>query len=116
MEWIALGLALVTLLFGFPMMVSLLLGGLALWLAYLPSIDPSLFVQQMVSGIEAYVLLAIPLFFFAADIMSTVQTSQRLLDLVPTSVGHVRRGRGVATAGAATGFGAASGSSQPPSR
>lgn len=112
MEWVALALGLVTLLLGFPMMVSLLLGALALWLAYLPDTEPSLLVQQMVSSIEPYVLLAIPLFIFAADIMSAGRTSQLLLDLVQKTVGRIQGGIGIATAGAATGFGAVSGSSQ----
>lgn len=112
MEWVALALGIVTLLLGFPMMVSLLLGALVLWLAYLPDTEPSLLVQQMVSSIELYVLLAIPLFIFAADIMSAGRTSRLLLDLVQKTVGRIRGGIGIATAAAATGFGAVSGSSQ----
>ncbi len=112
MAWIALVLGLVTLLLGFPMMASLLLGALALWLVYLPETEPSLLVQQMVGSIEPYVLLAIPLFIFAADIMTAGRTSQRLLQLVEKTVGRMQGGIGVATAAAATGFGAISGSSQ----
>ncbi|HLR28259.1 MAG TPA: TRAP transporter large permease [Ruania sp.] len=112
MEWIALGLALVTLILGFPMMTSLVLAALGLWFAYLPAIDPSLMAQQMVSAVQPYVLLAIPLFIFAADIMTAGRTSQRLLALVQKTVGRLTGGVGVATAGAATGFGAVSGSSQ----
>src|SRR5699024_4627703 len=98
MAWIALVLGLVTLLLGFPMMASLLLGALALWLVYLPETEPSLLVQQMVGSIEPYVLLAIPLFIFAADIMTAGRTSQRLLQLVEKTVGRMQGGIGVATA------------------
>lgn len=112
MEWTALVIALVTLLLGFPMMVALLLGALALWLTYLPETEPSIMVQQLISSVEPYVLLAIPLFIFAADIMSAGKTSQRLLDLVQKTLGRMRGGVGMATAAAATGFGAVSGSSQ----
>src|SRR5699024_12482504 len=112
MEWIALGLALVTLILGFPMMTSLVLAALGLWFAYLPAIDPSLMAQQMVSAVQPYVLLAIPLFIFAADIMTAGRTSQRLLALAQETVGRLTGGAGGGAVGASTGFGPASGLSQ----
>lgn len=112
MEWTALVIALVMLLLGFPMMVALLVGALTLWLTYLPDTEPSILVQQLVSSVEPYVLLAIPLFIFAADIMSAGRTSQHLLNLVQKTLGRMKGGTGIATVAAATGFGAVSGSSQ----
>lgn len=112
MEWIALVLALLLLLLGFPMMVALLVAVLTLWLTYLPETEPSLIVQQLVSSVEPYVLLAIPLFIFAAEIMSAGRASHYVLDLVQKTLGRVRGGVGIATAAAATGFGAVSGSAQ----
>lgn len=112
MEWVALIVALVMLLLGFPMMVVMLVAALVLWLTHLPETEPSIIVQQLVSSVEPYVLLAIPLFIYAADIMSAGRTSKYLLDLVQKTIGRMRGGIGVATAAAATGFGAVSGSSQ----
>lgn len=112
MEWTALVIALLMLLLGFPLMIALLAGALILWFTYLPETESSILVQQLVSSVEPYVLLAIPLFIFAADIMSAGRTSQHLLTLVQKTIGRMKGGIGVATAAAATGFGAVSGSSQ----
>lgn len=112
MEWTALVIALLMLLLGFPLMVALLVGALILWFTYLPDTESSILVQQLVSSVEPYVLLAIPLFIFAADIMSAGRTSQHLLTLVQKTIGRLKGGIGVATAAATTGFGAVSGSSQ----
>src|SRR5699024_5303981 len=112
MEWVILAITLAMLLLGFPMMVVMLVAALALWMTYLPTTEPSIVVQQLVSSVEPYVLMAIPLFIFAADIMSAGRTSKYLLDLVQKTIGRMRGGTGIATAAAATGFGAVSGSSQ----
>lgn len=112
MEWAILAITLTMLLLGFPMMVVMLVAALTLWMTYLPTTEPSIVIQQLVSSVEPYVLMAIPLFIFAADIMSAGRTSKYLLDLVQKTIGRMRGGTGIATAAAATGFGAVSGSSQ----
>lgn len=102
----------VLLLLGFPMMIPLIAAPLIVLLIYFPNIDPIFMIQQMMEGISGYVLLAVPLFIFAADIMSTGQTSKRLLDFVGSFVGHVRGGYAITTAAACTLFGSISGSTQ----
>lgn len=66
----------------------------------------------MMQGVEPYVLLAVPLFIFAADIMSAGKTSKRLLDFVGSFVGHLRGGYAITTTASCTLFGAISGSTQ----
>lgn len=100
------------LLLGFPMMIPLIAAPLVVLLLFFPNIDPIFMIQQMMEGISGYVLLAVPLFIFAADIMSTGQTSKRLLDFVGSFVGHVRGGYAITTAAACTLFGSISGSTQ----
>jgi C4-dicarboxylate transporter, DctM subunit len=102
----------VLLLLGFPMMIPLIAAPLIVLLIYFPNIDAIFMIQQMMEGISGYVLLAVPLFIFAADIMSTGQTSKRLLDFVGSFVGHVRGGYAITTAAACTLFGSISGSTQ----
>ncbi|MCT8140453.1 TRAP transporter large permease [Anaerobacillus sp. CMMVII] len=102
----------VLLLLGFPMMIPLIAAPLVVLFIYFPNIDPIFMIQQMMEGISGYVLLAVPLFIFAADIMSTGQTSKRLLDFVGSFVGHVRGGYAITTAAACTLFGSISGSTQ----
>ncbi|WP_100400097.1 TRAP transporter large permease [Bacillus sp. FJAT-44742] len=107
-----LAIMVIFLFLGFPMMIPLILAPLVVVLFFFPNVDPIFMVQQMMEGISSYVLLAVPLFIFAADIMSTGKTSKRLLDFVGAFVGHLRGGYAITTAAACTLFGSISGSTQ----
>lgn len=100
------------LLLNFPMMVPMIIAPFAVLVKYFPNIDPLLATQQLVAGVSAFVLLAVPMFIFAADIMCAGQTTKRLLDFVETFVGHIHGGMGITTAISCTLFGAISGSTQ----
>lgn len=102
----------VLLFIGAPLMLGLLLGPLAVVAVYMPDIDPMWLTQQISGGVEVFSLLAVPMFIFGADIMSVGQTSNRLLDLVNTFVGHIKGGMAITTAATCTFFGAMSGSTQ----
>ena len=102
----------VLLFLGAPMMVGLLLAPVLALLRYMPDIDLMWLTQQATGGVEVFSLLAVPMFIFAADIMSYGQTSKRLLDFVYTFVGHIRGGLAITTAATCTIFGAISGSTQ----
>ncbi|UCZ52529.1 TRAP transporter large permease [Bacillus shivajii] len=112
MAWTMLAIMVVLLLMGFPMMIPLIVGPLVILFFFMDGLDPTIMIQQMVEGISSYVLLAVPLFIFAADIMSTGRTSKRLLDFVGAFVGHLRGGYAITTAAACTLFGSISGSTQ----
>ncbi len=107
-----LSIMVVLLLLNFPMMIPLIAAPLAVMLIFFPMMDPMLMMQQLKTGIESYVLLAVPLFIFAADIMTTGKTSNRLLDFIGSFVGHIRGGYAITTSAACTLFGAISGSTQ----
>ncbi len=100
------------LLLNFPMMVPMIIAPFAVLIKYFPNIDPLLATQQLIAGVSAFVLLAVPMFIFAADIMCAGQTTKRLLDFVETFVGHIHGGMGITTAISCTLFGAISGSTQ----
>jgi len=85
---------------------------LAVILVYFPNLDPLLATQQLIARVSPIVLLSVPMFIFAADIMSVGQTSNRLLDFVDTFVGHIHGGMAITTAATCTLFGAISGSTQ----
>ena len=101
----------VFLVMGFPMMIPLIAGSMVLVFFFINA-DPFILIQQMRSGIVPYALLAVPLFIFAADIMSTGKTSNRLVDFVGAFIGHIRGGYAITTAAACTLFGSISGSTQ----
>lgn len=102
----------VLLLLGFPMMVPLLVASLMFLFLVLDMNNVGLLMGQMISGVQSWALAAVPLFIFAADLMTRGHTANRLLDLVQSFVGHLRGGLPITTAASCTLFGAVSGSTQ----
>ena len=104
---------LVLLLFGFPMMIPLIIGAFIGVISLFGDIGRTEFmVQQMLGGIRPASLIAVPMFILAADIMTRGHSADRLVDLVMSFVRHVKGGLAISTAGACTLFGAVSGSTQ----
>ncbi len=101
----------VILLLGFPMYMTLGLTSLLVVVQF-TVLNPVVIMQQTITGISTFVLIAIPMFIFAADIMTKGHTANRLVDLVRVFLGHIHGGLGISMAGACTIFGAISGSTQ----
>ncbi len=110
--WFIIALLFIMLFLNFPIMIVLLVSALLMTLIFAPNMDMVMFIQQMSSSIESYVLLAIPMFIFAADIIVEGRTANRLLDFVKDMFGHIRGGTGIVAAATSTMFGSVSGSSQ----
>ncbi|WP_170405464.1 TRAP transporter large permease [Ruegeria arenilitoris] len=103
----------VLLLLGFPMMIPLIAGALVGFLMMFGDLGRTeTMVQQMMAGIRPASLIAVPMFIFAADIMTRGQSAGRLINVVMAYVGHIRGGLAISTAAACTMFGAVSGSTQ----
>ncbi|MSU91469.1 TRAP transporter large permease subunit [Rhodobacteraceae bacterium 2CG4] len=103
----------VLLLLGFPMMIPLIVGAFVGFYSMFGGLaQMETMVQQMMAGIRPASLIAVPMFIFAADIMTRGQSAGRLIDLVMSFVGHLKGGLAVSTAAACTMFGAVSGSTQ----
>ncbi len=107
-----IGIMLVLLMLGYPMKVPLLAAALAVLWVFHPDVTPAVLVQQMIGGIKPAALIAVPMFIFAADIMTRGHSAQRLLDMVMAYCGHLRGGLPIASAVSCTLFGAMSGSTQ----
>ncbi len=108
-----LGIMIVLLLLGFPMMIPLIAGaafGFVTMFGGLGQMETM--VQQIIEGIRPASLIAVPMFIFAADIMTRGQSANRLIDMVMAFVGHRKGGLAISTAAACTMFGAVSGSTQ----
>ena len=102
----------ILLLMGFPMMMTMLFAALFYMILFMPGVEAFTAVQQMVLGVQSPVLMAIPMFMLAADIMCTGHTSKRLLDFVESFVGHLPGGMATTTALTCALFGSISGSTQ----
>lgn len=112
MLWVLIIIMFACLIFGFPMYMSMILSSLVSVLVFLPQLPANTIIQQLMSGVSAFALLAIPLFIFAADIMSSGRTATRLVDLMKAFIGHIHGGLGATMVGTCTLFGAISGSTQ----
>ena len=105
------GTMILLLLLGFPMMIPLIAGSLIGFVSLFGGMGQlDTMVQQILAGIRPASLIAVPMFIFAADIMTRGQSAGRLIDLVMAFVGHLKGGLAMSTAAACTLFGAVSGS------
>lgn len=103
-------LALILLICGFEMLMVLGIPTLAVKAGLFANLPQIIVPQRMTSGINQSLLLAIPFFLFAAELMGQGQIAKRLTGLVRALVGHARGGIGYTTIGGAMGFGSVSGS------
>lgn len=106
------GTMIVLLLLGFPMMIPLIAATLVGFFIFFSGMKPEIIIQQMIGGVKPVALIAVPMFIFAADIVTKGQAAERLLDVVMRFVGHVKGGLAITTAATCTVFGAVSGSTQ----
>lgn len=70
---------------------------------------PGIVIQRMVSGVDSFPLLALPMFILAGNLMA-YGTTDRLMRLANAMLGHVRGGLAMSAVTAATFFSSISGS------
>ncbi len=92
-----------------PVFLAILVPTIVSFEAFGPDVPSTVLVQKMMQGINKFSLLAIPLFIFAADIISRGEIGERLIKLVESMIGHITGGVAVTTAVTCALFGAISG-------
>ncbi len=100
------------LLISAPVFIAILAPTLLTFELFGPPVPTMALAQQMMQGINKFSLLAIPLFLFAADIISRGEIGSRLLALVEANVGHLTGGVAITTAITCALFGAVAGIGQ----
>lgn len=94
---------------GVPLSVALGLGTLSvLWLFDLPV---SMITQRMATSINSFLLIAVPLFIMAGQIMERGGLSERIFDAAQSLIGRFRGGLGQVNIASSFVFGGISGSS-----
>nr|WP_319592848.1 TRAP transporter large permease [Salicibibacter halophilus] len=78
----------------------------------LDTIPVTMVVQSMFAGLESFVLIAVPLFILAANIMNKGDISERLINLAIALIGHIRGGLAQANIVVSMFFGGISGAAQ----
>ena len=111
LEGIVLGGALAVLLaFGVPIAYSVGLSAMAYFFIFEPGLAQIL-PQRMMSGMNSFVLIALPLFILMGLTMNAATITQRLIDISLIFVGRLRGGLGLVNVSASMIFGGISGSS-----
>ena len=78
---------------GMPIAFALLVCGLGLML-HMGNFDAQIMAQNLVSGADSFVLLAVPFFMLAGEFMNAGGLSRRIVGLCMAMVGHVQGGLG----------------------
>jgi tripartite ATP-independent transporter DctM subunit len=81
----------ILMLFGVPIVFALLVPGIAACVLY-PDIPMMLMAPRLGNAFLSSTLLAIPLFIFAAQILTDIKVCDAIFDFVNKCVGHVRGG------------------------
>ncbi len=110
MAFMLIGSLLAMLALGLPVAFALWLTGLAA-VAIFKVTSFTQIAQSMFSGLDSFVLLAIPFFILAGNIMLRSGFAKYLFDLMQTLVGSVSGGASIGASGASAIFGAMTGSS-----
>ena len=100
----------ILLILGLPIYISLSLSSLLSILLFM-DVNIGIVAQKMFAGIDKFVLMAVPFYIFAAEIMISGDLAKRLLDWVNSFLRCFRGSHATATQLACTCFGALSGSS-----
>ncbi len=90
-KWILLGIVAVGFASGLP--VAFALGvGCAVYLVMVGTIDITIVAQRMVFGIDSFLLLSVPFFILAAEVMNASGTTRRIFNFAQALVGHIPGG------------------------
>jgi len=90
---IFLGVLLTAIAIGMPIAFALLFSGVAIMLR-MDQFDSQIVVQNAVGGADNFVLMAVPFFILAGELMNAGGLSRRIVDLAGAFVGHLRGGLG----------------------
>ncbi|WP_307189843.1 TRAP transporter large permease subunit [Geomicrobium sp. JCM 19037] len=108
---ILVALFILLLFLGVPIAFTLgIVAFVGIWM--LDSLPLQVVMQSMFSGLESFILLAVPLFILAANIMNQGKISEKLINLAVSMVGHIRGGLAQANIVVSMFFGGISGSAQ----
>lgn len=104
--------AFILLFLGFPFFVILFTMCLLIVLSFFPDLNLTILIQQALYGISPVALVAIPMFIFAANIITAGDAARKLINVIRVFLGHLNGGLPIVMNVACTAFGSVSGSTQ----
>jgi len=81
---------------GMPIAFALLVCGTAL-MVFMNQFDAQILAQNVIAGADNFVLMAVPFFILAGELMNAGGLSRRIVDTANAWVGHLRGGLGYVT-------------------
>lgn len=81
---------------GMPIAFALLVSGAAL-MFFMDQFDAQILAQNVISGADNFILMAVPFFILAGEFMNAGGLSKRIIDMANAWVGHIRGGLGYVT-------------------
>ena len=91
MNWWPLGLMVLLFLTGMPIVLSVGFCSV-LYIAFVAGVPLAIVPQQVISGVDTFLLLAIPMFILAGSLMGEADVTKRLVALSTSLVGWIRGG------------------------
>ncbi|SDK52460.1 TRAP transporter large permease [Billgrantia gudaonensis] len=89
LPWLLFGLLAVLIVVGVPIAMALILTSFSLILLD-PRLTAWVLFQRMYNGMDSFVLLAVPLFLLAGNLMNAARITDRLITLCMLLVGHLK--------------------------
>ena len=109
-----LGSLFLAILMAVPIAYALLICGVALML-YMNYFSAQIVSQNLILGVDNFLLLAIPFFVLAGELMNVGGISRRIIQVAMAFLGHVRGGLGYVAIFSALILASLSGSARAPS-
>ena len=85
-----IALLLILLLLGLPLVFAL--GITSTVYCFGAGINPALMAQRMTSAVDSFLILAIPFFFLAGELMNACKLTDRIIGMAKALVGHIHGG------------------------
>ena len=80
----------VLLILGLPLFFAM--GATSLAYFYFAGINPALVAQRMSAAVDSFLILAIPFFYLAGELMNACRLTDRIVDMSRAMVGHIDGG------------------------
>ncbi len=83
-------LLLVLLLMGMPL--AFCLGAVSTLYLFMADITPAMLTQRMTTAVDSFLILAIPFFYLAGELMNACKLTDRIVAMAKAMVGHIHGG------------------------
>jgi tripartite ATP-independent transporter DctM subunit len=110
MIWLLIASSFCMIMFGVPMAVAIGAAAIIAIQVFLPHIPTQIVAQRIISAVDSFPLVAVPMFILAGEIMNIVGITDRLINLSKVLFGWIKGGLGLVNIATSVFFAGISGS------